>query len=178
MDVDRSDSMLLMKMMGVAARVEEVLKQSLSVSWFLPSQEDQLRLLVLEGWEEKYRISLDWMLKQLVPYWRSRFTRYRKSKSMGVSIATLIGKKSEEFLRQRILEAYPDGENLLQWKMGEQARQWSVEWDNPPKKEDWENPREVITQYQKRMTVERRERKTWMAKRKRRRYRNNPWIGR
>lgn len=177
--VDRADSVLWMKMMQIETRVEIVLKEDLGVSWFKPSMEDKLRLLTLEGWEEKYRVSLNWILVQLVPFWRKRFVSYRKvgGKSLGVSVATLVGKKSEEILKQKLSEQFPDGENLARWRVREQARQWDISWDQPIRVEDWEHPQETILRYQRRMVAERRERKSWVAKRKRRRYRDNPWVG-
>jgi len=174
--VEKVEAVLQMRMLRVTAIVEEVLKRDLGVSWFKPSLEDQLRLLVLTGWEEKFKISIAWMLKQLVPFWRGRFARYQKGSGLGFRIATLVGKKSEQMLQQRIAEQFPDREHLTRWRTKEQARQWSLAWDREPKVENWEHPHEVILQYQRGMNRERRERKSWVRRRKRRRYRNNPWI--
>lgn len=173
--MEKADVVLQMRMMLVTERVETFVKKKLGVSWFKPSTEDQLRLLTLAGWEQKHKISIEWMLQQLVPYWRSRFAKYRKSQGLGVTISTLVGKKSEEFIKQKIVEAFPEGENWDQWRVLAQARQWEEAWEHPIKNEDWENPHEVILQYQRRMVAERRERNIWVRERKKRKYRNNPW---
>src|SRR6266700_4834685 len=104
--VEKVDSLLQWKMLKVSAVVEEVLKRDFAVSWCKPSLEDQLRLLTLTGWEQKYKVSIKWMLQQLVPFWKKRFARYQKGQGLGFRIATLVGKKSEQMLQQRIGEQF------------------------------------------------------------------------
>jgi hypothetical protein len=175
--MDVRERVLLRKVMGIVARVENQLKKEFGVGWFRLKQEDEIRLLRLEGWEEKYKVPVEWILRQLVPFWREKYSKYSKKVGLGVTVATLTGKKSEEILQQRIAEEFPDGENIARWKVREQQRQWEIVSDRSNGREDWMEPGKTLKKYRTRMERERQERQTWATKTKKRRYRNNPWIG-
>lgn len=174
--MDLRERVLLRKVMGIVARVETQLKKEFGVGWFRLRQEDEIRLLKLEGWEEKYKVSVEWILRQLVPFWRDKYSKYSKKVGLGVTVATLTGKKSEEILQQRIAEEFPDKENLARWKATAQQRQWDIVWDGAKRKEDWLEPGKTIRKYRNRMERERQERKEWAEQTRKRHYRNNPWL--
>lgn len=171
----KGERVILRKCMGITARVEDSAKREFGVQWFRPKLEDQLRLLTLEHWEEKYRVKLEWMLQQLIPYWRERYTKFRKGTGLGVSIATLTGRKSEERLRQRILETWPEGEQIESWRQRERERQVAAVLDHGNGREDWEDLKASLQKYQRRMASAREERRRLARELSRRNYRNNPW---
>jgi hypothetical protein len=164
------------KALAVGAEVESFVKGALGVTWFKPSEEDKLRLLIFAQWRERYRLSIPLMLTWLIPIWRERFTKFKKGNSIGVSISTLTGRKSEEILKKKLEESFPDQENLKNWRSHEQAAQWARFWDKLPMKEDWEFPGDMVRKYQERMMSERRHRNKFAKEQQRRRYRNNPWV--
>lgn len=170
----REQLALQMRTQQVLTEVEEIMKKDFGVKYFRLKQEDQLRLLRLKQWEEKYAVSLRWMLKQLIPFWREKYSKYSGKVGFGVTISTLVGKVSEEIILGKIWEQFPDGENKLQMKSVSQQYQWTRIWD-APRKESWDDPVEAIRKYQSRMLEERQDRKLWARKLCRRRYRTNPW---
>lgn len=169
------DEVIEKRVRRMAGRVEVLVKQEFGLRWWKLKPEDEIRCLRLEQWEQKYRVSLKWIILTLVPIWKKKFARYA-SGAFGVKIATLVGDKSEEILRCKILELFPDGENIRQWKAGEQQRQWSRYREGIRQRENWEYPSQAVTDYQQRMMREREARKSFEKKAQRREYRNNPWI--
>lgn len=172
----KEERVLVRRVMKVEAEVQEILKRVFQVKWFKPKQEDALRLLVLAQWQEKYRVSIEWILRHLVPIWRASFTKYEQSGGIGVSISTLTGKKSEAILQERLKKEFPNQENIAGWKSQEQSRQWAKVWDHRVIKEDWTNPSKTVREYQKKMTVERRYLRKFQHEQQKRKYRGNPWI--
>jgi hypothetical protein len=176
-EIMKEERAIWMKAAAVSATVETILKRDFDVSWFKPSSEDELRLLKLAQWRERYHASISWMLHQLIPIWRKKFSQYsRHRQGLGVSIATLVGKKSEEIIKIKILEEFPDQELHLRWRSALQQRQWNEIFDES-KKEDWSNPAQAIARYKRRIEIEREERKAWEQRLRKRHYRNNPWLG-
>lgn len=170
------DDRLERRIRRIAGRVEELVKTEFGVKWWNLKKEDEVRCLRLAQWEETYRVSLEFILKTLVPVWKQKFARYSMG-AFGVKIATLVGQKSEEILKGKIFELYPDGENIRQWKANEQQRQWNLYREGIKSRENWENPGQAAKEYQQRMIRERNARKVFESKAKKRPYRNNPWIG-
>lgn len=159
----------------VAGRVEEIVKREFGLTWWRLTQEDEIRCLRLEQWEEKYKVGLTWILKTLVPIWKQKFARYSMG-AFGVKIPTLVGQKSEEILKEKIKELYPDGENIRQWKATGQQQQWFQYRTGVRQTENWELPMHAIKEYQQRMERERQDRKEFERRARFRPYRNNPWI--
>lgn len=169
------DEVIGKRVRRMAGRVEETVKREFGLKWWRLTQEDEIRCLRFEQWEEKYRVSLTWILKTLVPIWRQKFARYSMG-AFGVKIPTLVGQKSEEILKEKIKQLYPDGENLRQWKATEQQRQWSQYRQGVRVTENWELPMHAIREYQQRMVRERRDRNEFEKQARLRPYRGNPWI--
>ncbi len=74
------------------------------------------RLLKLKVWSERYSVSLDYILGRMLPFWESfiqRKTRRAKSRGLGVRIATLTGKKSEQMLQLFIQQDFPAETHIL-----------------------------------------------------------------
>lgn len=155
-------------------RVEEIMKKQFGVSYFRLSKEDELRLLTLLGWEIQYKISLDWILMKLVPVWRSRFGKFKRKQAFGTRVSTLVGKKSEEILKEAIAKELPD--NIEHWKGLEQNRQWELVRDRGFSKEDWTDARKQIRRYVKACEQERENRRKFSKRMAKRNYRNNPWT--
>jgi hypothetical protein len=174
--VSKQERILTQRVMKVEALVQEIVKREFAVRWFKPKEEDAIRLLILQQWSEKYKVSVEWILRHLVPIWRTSFAKYQSTGGLGVNIATLVGKKSELILQERLKKEFPDGENLAAWQSKEQSRQWQRFWDQDPKSEDWEFPGTAVKQYQKQMARERRWRKKFQHEQQKRRYRGNPWT--
>lgn len=164
------------KIRRMAGRVETIVKEEFGVKYWQLKPEDEIRCLRLEQWEEKYKVSLRFILRTLVPIWKQKFARYTKG-AFGVKIPTLVGSKSEEILKGKILELYPDGENVRQWKAVEQQRQWAQYREGIKQVENWELPMKAVQDYQHRMERERELRKEFEKRARLRPYRNNPWIG-
>jgi hypothetical protein len=159
----------------MAGRLEEIVREEFGVKYWKLREEDEIRCLRLEQWEDRYRVSLRFILTTIVPIWKQKFARYSAG-AFGVKIPTLVGQKSEEILKQKIAELFPNGENIQQWKATAQQRQWTQYRDGIKQKENWENPRDAVREYQQRMIRERELRKEFEKKARLRPYRGNPWI--
>lgn len=173
--MDKRQRLLQSRALRVAGLLEKIGKRDFGLLWIKVKPEDEIRLLRLAGWEEKYKVTISWILHQLVPIWRRKYAGYQAA-GLGVSVATLTGKKSEEILKKRITEEYPSGENVAIWKAKEQDRQWANLWDEPVGKMDWTKPEETLDKYHRRMAKEREGRKAYARIAQRRKYRNNPWL--
>ena len=66
--------------MWVATEVESILRREHSVKWFRVKAVDGIRLLRLKQWEEKYRVSVQWILSKLIPFWKEKYSVAMKSK--------------------------------------------------------------------------------------------------
>jgi hypothetical protein len=169
------DEKLRKRVRQVASRVEKIVKAQFGLSWWRLTAEDEIRCLRLVQWEEKYRVPLEGILNLLVPIWKKKFSRYG-ARGLGVKIPTLVGNKSEEILKAKVLEQWPDGQNIAQWKALEQEWQWLLYKGSTRTKEDWEHPLQAAQEYQKRMRRERERRKQFSRVACQRRYRGNPWC--
>lgn len=94
------------------------------VRLFLP-QNDKYRLLKLKLWTEKYSVDLYYIISKLVPIWASfirRQSKALKSQGLGVRVATLTGKKSEQLLQDLIAKDFSSDQNKLLHRINEQNR--------------------------------------------------------
>lgn len=170
------ERILIRKGMKISLEVETVLKRKFGIKWFRPSEEDELRLLRLDQWREKYHVTLTWMLMELIPYWRKKYSQYGNGSGMGVTVATLTGEISERIIVSRIKEVFPDNQLERAWRAKEQDSQWEEIFDRGRCREDWDNPQIALRQYRNRILEERGERQKWQKKLSQRRYRGNPWL--
>ena len=169
----RQERILARRVMAVLTEVEHVLRRNHNVKWFRLKKEDEIRLLRLKQWEEKYRVSISYILGKLIPFWTQKYAKYSKA-VFGTTISTLVGSVSEKVLQEAVAKDYPDGENEKRWKAMTQQRQWARIWDGP-RKENWQDPIQAVREYRNRMKLERADRKSWARKLARRKYQGNPW---
>jgi hypothetical protein len=104
-------------------KLEEVLSSIRKVKvklWLV--QKDKYRLLTLRAWETKYKIDLKTILQILLPFWEAfvqRRSRKMKKAGLNVRVSTLVGKKSEQILKDQINKLYPSSEHKTLWMMNE-----------------------------------------------------------
>lgn len=172
--IGKNERALNRRVMKVSAIMERIVKEDFGLRWWKPKREDDYRLLRLLQWEEKYKVSVRWIVHLLVPIWKKKYSKYQKN-GIGVTIATLVGKKSEEILVQSIVEKFPDGEHLMKWRANAQNGQWR-RLQEEKRKLKWENPTQAISQYRKAILQERESFRRLSQKMKRRKWRSNPWL--
>jgi hypothetical protein len=89
------------------------------------TDKDKESLLILKTWEDKYKVSLRFILLILLPFWESfvqRRSRKMKRAGLNVRVSTLTGKKSEQILVENINKLYPNEENKQIWISHERER--------------------------------------------------------
>lgn len=100
-------------------RVEQILTsyRKEEVKLWLTKQ-DKYKLLTLAIWEKKYKIPMNELILQLVPFWESfvqRRSKKMKKAGLNVRVSTLVGKKSEKVLLDMISKEYPNKEHIDFW---------------------------------------------------------------
>src|ERR1700722_948959 len=84
--------------------------------YMLPVNE-RYRLLRLRVWTELYQVDLLYILSKLLPFWSNwipKKSKYvKKGDGLGVRIATLTGKKSEQMLVEFIKQDFPSETHKL-----------------------------------------------------------------
>ena len=101
--------------------VQMTLGDRINVS-FLPIR-DRRRLTVLWVWEQRYRVSVEWILEVLLRVYfkaRVRAVPKRKIKGLPVSVKTLVSKASEAILQQELNRQYPWDDHIEIWRQYEQ----------------------------------------------------------
>lgn len=73
-------------------------------------RQDQLRLLNLVSWSDKYNLPLAEILLVLFKVWSGKY-KTKSNRGIGVAISTLCGPKSKQILLDYIKKQYPGGEN-------------------------------------------------------------------
>lgn len=97
--------------------VNELLQEEFGKELFYLTEANAHRLMTLKAWQIKHKVSLRYILKQIVPYYQHKIGRRfsMNSKSLGFRIPTLVGKKAEKLLQFRIAEDFPEKENVRSW---------------------------------------------------------------
>lgn len=150
---------------------------------------DLARLLKLKVWSLRYYTSVPEILDLVVPVLRYMVRTKHKRYGLGLSLAMLTGIGAEHILEQELKKKYPDGENIAFWKECQRDRQLRVE---EQEELDGLEPRQYIPRgilecesvedfahkYEARLLKQREEwqravRQKW---RKRKKYRNSPWL--
>ena len=162
-------------MMRVNTRVELLVKNLFDLGFWNPTFEDRIRLLKLAQWEERYHVSLRFILQTLVPIWRKKYGQFQRG-GIGVSISTLTGKVSEKILKEKIVESYPDSEHEQIWRADAQQRQLAMKRDGARRRETWQNIEKEIELYIKSMRKQRKELEVFVREQRKRPYRGNPWL--
>lgn len=86
------------------------------------SENDRLRLLTLWVWMRRYKVSMLWILTMLFQRY-AHFTKRKTHTSLGMRIATLCGRTSQNYIEEEILRQFPESENYAEWRSQEQQRQ-------------------------------------------------------
>lgn len=131
------------------------------------SRRDQLRILNLYTWAEKYHIPVDEILKVLLNVWSKRFVR--RPRGLGVAIGTLTGIRSKDILSEYVRKKYASRENIAKEKE-------SKILELTPAEDELEctDPLSFITEYKSRLKSLRDNDNKLIEKFKRRRWRGNP----
>jgi len=74
-------------------------------------RQDQLRLLNLISWSDKYSLPLSEILTVLLKVWGGKY-KTKSTRGLGVAISTLTGPKSKQILLDYIKKQYSGGENI------------------------------------------------------------------
>ena len=108
----------------VVGDVDELLKKNFNKQLFYPKQDDQIRLLRLKVWSERYEVTLYYILSKLIPRFeaiaKKHSGRAGKSKGLGTTISILTGPAAEEYLVACIAKEFLDDEHKTTWRQDRQ----------------------------------------------------------
>lgn len=99
----------------LCTEINTALQNTLGKSLWNVSETNRLKLYNLWIWSERHKVSLDYILSVLVPYFSRGVERRtgRRSKGLGVSIPVLTGTVAEEILQKAITKDFADGDNIV-----------------------------------------------------------------
>lgn len=101
----------LIQNLGQAETRLRQLTHDIGVGYFTIKKEHRYLVLRLPQWEERYQLSAEEWLPELLLYWR----KDRKPTGLGVKLTTLFGAVSETRVQQYIRSHYPNGEHRDLW---------------------------------------------------------------
>lgn len=157
------------------------------------TMQDRYRLLKLKVWADKYKVPLIFILSTLIPLWESfiqRRSRQVKREGLNVRVATLTGKKSEQFLQEAIRKEFPDGANKRLWIAKHRERILATKVLSLQDKEllsrsqkvsgleEFTTPRKYIAYYRRRVRYLNSVREKVIQQMEERPYRSNPFVER
>jgi hypothetical protein len=104
--------------------VKSVLGEKHTLQWM--SLSDRQRLTVLLVWEQKYKVSLEWMVEILLEHYQSKRKRIKSGRhyrnpALPVRVVTLVSETSRELVENAIAEHYPNDEHLSAWRARQQG---------------------------------------------------------
>jgi hypothetical protein len=145
------------------------------------TDKDKMRLLILKTWTIRYKVDLDYILRNLLPFWEvfiQRHTRKVSKQGLNVKVSTLTGKKSESILLDTIKKDFPDKLNEQIWKSREIERLVNRYKDNAEKtKAPYIRTLErYVKHYRYKMKQETKLRERIETEFLKRRYRGNPYV--
>lgn len=169
--------------------INEVLQEDFNRRLYNLKHDDELRLLTLYTWRDRYKVSIKWMLKFLIKIWSKQFSRFRIKSALGCRVATLVGKKSEEIIREKLWKEFPNNENKSNWAQSEKDKIISLIKPSKEKRKkvrytsllQAHNPQDFIRKYKKELKWKSKEKrlssrnKKELKEIKNKCYRNNPW---
>lgn len=151
----------------------EVKRQTKRSYFKAPPVNDQIRLLTLKVWMVRHKVRLDFIVRILVTYWQKKFEhKIKKQKyGIGVGIATLTGRVSEQILISVIGKEFPHEENVIEWRSTMQM----LRLRRPVVKVTGED---FAERYEHSIRTRQAQLDTALGsgKYKRRMYRDNPWV--
>jgi hypothetical protein len=148
------------------------------------SELDQARLTKLLVWSERYGVPVAYILETLLDHYYSNLPklsrdRARKSKGLGVRVATLTGDVSLSILRSAIIRDFPEGSCLAAHKEREKERIADLMDESIPKKPkrvlDYPSLEAFTDAYVRKIEVRRKGVQRIETKMKKLAWRNNPW---
>jgi hypothetical protein len=153
---------------------------------------DSVRLLKLRVWELHYKVEIPEILDLIVPVLLKTRAPAKQSKKpgLGISVAALTGPGAEKILAEELRKRYPDGSHRNYWR--EQRREEDILRERQHQEGAdtivhkskgssllyYRSVKEYQQQYDAQVEQEREEfnRAYGQKWRKRKRYRDNPWI--
>ena len=144
---------------------------------------DKIRLGILQVWAERHKVTLRYVVRTLLTYWRSRPFMLRKKKKkglLGVTVASLTSPKTEVIIEQAMLRDFPDGQNVFESQQRERLHLLGLDGLRGRAKNliNESAPDESCIMFSRR--VEHRRTKLDNAaaseSRRRRKWRGNPWL--
>jgi hypothetical protein len=145
---------------------------------------EPLRLVKLKVWEERYHVSLTYVLKTILGHWyatmpKDRRTKARDAKSLGIGLAQLTGVAAESILKEKVMEDFPDGENEAIHKQDERDRILEfLDQELPTRQKSilaYSKISDFVASYRKSIDRRRRETDTISVKMSRMAWRGNPF---
>lgn len=108
----------------IASEVTTALEASTGRTIWHLSETNRFKLYRLWIWKQRYKVTLEYILGVLVPYFTKGVEKRtgKKSKGLGISIPVLCGDVAEEILQERIARDFPDGEHLSHYREEEKER--------------------------------------------------------
>ena len=151
----------------IADIASKILKKPIYVYF---NRQDQLRLLNLKIWANKYKLPLEEILRLLLSVWMGKFKASRR-KGLVVPISTLVGKKSNDILLDYLAKKYPNRENIT-------LRKQDLVSKIIPEAElkEWDDPIRFVYEYKQHIKALRAGDAKIAAKFRRRHWRGNPWL--
>jgi hypothetical protein len=156
--------------------------------FYVLPQNEQYRLLRLRVWTERYQVDLTYILSRLLPFWKKWIpnkSRAIASQGIGVRIATLTGKKSEQMLQEFIKQDFPSDQHkllrrsFLQNELLDKYMESSDGIKTGSKSKnlfDFVRPAGYLQYYRRRMRRQHDEREELSKQFKERPYRGNPFV--
>jgi hypothetical protein len=150
---------------------------------------DQVRLLKLYVWSQRYKLPVVQILDMLVPILRNRVVLKKKSYGLGVGVASLVGEGAERILQEEIKRYFPGNQLISIWREATREKQLAVERINATEGIVTRSEKELtllacpsveeyVRRYRCRATRHREENTVEQLResRRKKRYRGNPWI--
>lgn len=132
-----------------------------------PGRRDQLKLLNLLTWAERYSLSLEEILRVLLKVWRGKFS----NRGLGVSISTLTGVRSKQIILDYSARMYPGKENVAKRKADMQSSFLSQDTVM-----EYDDPVQFVNEYRARINRLKKADEVIARKFQRRRWRTSPWV--
>lgn len=168
------------------ARVDKILQEAFDKRIFRLSETDGYRLLVFGVWAQKYKVSLDFIVRILVSFYLKHLGRHInvRKKSLGIRISTLTGDKAEQLLRETIQREFPNFENVGLWRQRKKESILSSrEGDDTGLTTkvktilDYPTPEAYVRAYRRKINQAKKDdERADNDQNKKRPYRGNPWL--
>ena len=163
--------------------VKRVLGEKHTLQWM--SIIDRKRLTVLLVWEQRYKVSLEWMVETLLLHYQGKRKkiitgrRYRNP-ALPVRTVTLVSPTSREIIEKELEQAYPNDEHIVIWRERKQYEFMMKHLEVRPLGKsfvDFETTKSFVENYGNRINEQRAAESKIVDERKRKGkpYRNSPW---